>query len=90
MSWLLRYRPDDEGTNALTELYKDGVRVMHSVGMANAYPGDKEAYLKIGIYKWWWKTRPSDVSERTLYYGNVEIAERGDVTRAGRVESSRR
>ncbi|NYH27006.1 heparin lyase I family protein [Paraburkholderia bryophila] len=90
VSWLLRYRPDDEGTNALTELYKDGVRVMHSVGMANAYPGDKDAYLKIGIYKWWWKTRPSDVSERTIYYGNVEVAERGDVKRAGPAESSRR
>lgn len=81
ISWLLRYRPDDEGTNALTELYKDGVRVVHSVGMANAYPGDKDAYLKIGIYKWWWKTRPSDVSDRTMYYGNVEIAERDEAKR---------
>lgn len=77
VNWVLHYRPDDQGTQALTELYKDGVRVLRSTGMANAYPGDKDAYLKIGIYKWWWKTRSSDVSDRTMYYGNVEIAARG-------------
>lgn len=76
VNWLLRYRPDDEGANALTDLYKDGVRVVHSTGSVNAYPGDRNAYLKVGIYKWWWKTRPSDVSDRTMYYGDVEIAER--------------
>lgn len=75
VNWRLRYRPDDKGTNALTELYKDGVRVVHSAGSANAYPGDKYAYLKIGLYKWWWKTRASDVQDRTMYYGDVEITE---------------
>jgi hypothetical protein len=74
VTWLLRYRPDDEGANALTDLYKDGVRVVHSAGSVNAYPGDKSAYLKLGIYKWWWKTRPSDVNDRTMYYGDVEIS----------------
>lgn len=76
VAWVLRYRPDDTGKNALTDLYKDGVLVVHSTGKPNAYPDDKKAYLKIGVYKWWWNTRPSDVSERTMYYGNVEINER--------------
>ncbi|WP_144148440.1 heparin lyase I family protein [Paraburkholderia sp. BCC1884] len=75
VTWRLHYRPDDQGTRALTDLYKDGVRVVHSMGRPNAYPGDQNAYLKIGIYKWWWQTRPSDVDERTMYYGDVEIAE---------------
>ncbi|MFL9874927.1 heparin lyase I family protein [Paraburkholderia megapolitana] len=75
VAWVLRYRPDDQGQHALTDLYKDGVLVVHSAGKPNAYPNDKNAYLKIGVYKWWWNTRPSDVSERTMYYGNVEIGE---------------
>ena len=50
--------------------------VVHAVGRPNAYPGDQKAYLKIGIYKWWWLTRPSDVTQRTMYYGDVEISGR--------------
>jgi hypothetical protein len=76
VSWLLRYRPDDGGASAVTDLYKDGIRVVHAGAYPNAYPGDKNGYLKIGIYKWWWKTRPSNVRERTMYYGDVEIKER--------------
>lgn len=75
ITWLLRYRPDDSGTGARTDLYKDGVRVVHCMRCPNAYKADDSAYLKIGVYKWWWQTRPSDVSERTMYYGDVEIRE---------------
>lgn len=76
VTWLLSYRPDDTGASAVTDLYKNGVLVVHAVGYPNAYPGDQNAYLKIGIYKWWWLTRPSDVTERTMYYGDVEISGR--------------
>lgn len=76
VTWILRYRPDDKGADARTDLYKDGVLVVHSAGYPNAYPGDDNGYFKLGLYKWWWKTRPSDVSDRTMYYGDVEILER--------------
>lgn len=76
VNWVLRYRPDDKGEGAITDLFKDGVRVVNALGLPNSYPDEKSAYLKIGIYKWWWVTRPSDVSERTMYYGNVEISEK--------------
>ncbi|MCW5140495.1 polysaccharide lyase [Burkholderia cenocepacia] len=42
-------------------------------GVPNAFPNDHQAYFKLGLYKWWWKTRPSDVTERTLYYGDIEM-----------------
>ncbi|MBB4511985.1 heparin lyase I family protein [Paraburkholderia fungorum] len=76
VKWMLQYRPDDTGAQALTNVYKDGMRVVHSVGEPNAFPGERNAYFKIGIYKWWWNSRSSDVNDRTMYYGNVEIAER--------------
>lgn len=76
VTWLLNYRPDDTGASAVTDLYKDGVLVVHAIGYPNAYSGDQNAYLKIGVYKWWWLTRPSDVTQRTMYYGDVQISGR--------------
>lgn len=76
VTWLLNYRPDDTGASAVTDLYQNGVLVVHSVGYPNAYPAEQNAYLKIGIYKWWWLTRPSDVTQRTMYYGDVQISGR--------------
>ena len=74
VQWLLHYRPDSNGANAITELDKDGARVLSANGSPNAYPNDERSYFKIGVYKWWWKERPSDVTERTMYFGDV-IAE---------------
>ncbi|WP_122171223.1 heparin lyase I family protein [Burkholderia stabilis] len=71
--WVLRYRPDDRGGDALTDVFRNGERVVHVTGTPNAYPDDRQAYFKLGLYKWWWKTRPSDVNERTMYYGDIEM-----------------
>ncbi|MBN3794330.1 MULTISPECIES: heparin lyase I family protein [Burkholderia] len=71
--WVLRYRPDGRGVGALTDVYRNGERVVHVAGVPNAYPDDRNAYFKLGLYKWWWKTRPSDVTERTMYYGDIEM-----------------
>ncbi|MEK2605562.1 heparin lyase I family protein [Burkholderia arboris] len=71
--WRLRYRPDDQGVDALTDVFRNGERVVHVTGVPNAYPNDRNAYFKLGLYKWWWKTRPSDVTERTMYYGDIEM-----------------
>jgi hypothetical protein len=76
VSWLLEYKPDDTGAAAVTELYKDGVRVVKADSIENAYPEDDGAYLKLGVYKWDWKVRPTDVNVRTMYYGDVRIASR--------------
>lgn len=51
----------------------NGVNVVNCQGCGNAYANDREAYLKMGIYKWWWQSRPSDVKDRTLFFGNVEV-----------------
>jgi hypothetical protein len=71
VQWTLHYRPDSSGAGAITELEKDGARVLAANGVPNAYPNDSRAYFKIGIYKWWWKERPSDVTERTIFFGDV-------------------
>lgn len=71
--WVLRYRPDHTGENAVTDLSMNGVTVVHCEGCGNAYANDPGAYLKMGVYKWWWQSRPSKVSDRTLFFGNVEV-----------------
>ncbi len=76
VQWSLRYKPDDTGTGAVTELYKDNKIVYNANGSANAWPGDDGGYFKIGVYKWWWQSRPSSVSVRTMYFGDVRIAAR--------------
>ncbi|VWC80990.1 hypothetical protein BLA50215_01240 [Burkholderia lata] len=73
VSWVLRYRPDDRGGDALTDVFRNGERVVHVTGVPNAFPNDRQAYFKLGLYKWWWTTRPSDVIERTMYYGDIEM-----------------
>jgi hypothetical protein len=50
VNWALRYVPDSSGTHASTQLWKDGVAVFATQGVPNAYPGDNNAYLKMGIY----------------------------------------
>jgi hypothetical protein len=72
-SWALHYRPDDTGKNALVELYRNGKKVFRASGYPDAYAGETKAYLKLGLYKWWWRSRPSDVTERCLYYGDVTV-----------------
>ncbi|HGL6716647.1 polysaccharide lyase [Burkholderia contaminans] len=79
--WVLRYRPDDRGVDALTDVFRNGERVVHVTGVPNAYPNDRDAYFKLGLYKWWWKTRPSDVTERTMYYGDIEMKALGETAR---------
>jgi hypothetical protein len=72
-SWRLRYYPDSSGRRSAIDLYKDGTLVFHETGEPNAYFGEKKAYLKLGIYKWWWLSRPSAVEQRCLYYGDVDV-----------------
>jgi hypothetical protein len=74
VGWRLRYVPDATGVNGRLELFKDGALILDRNGSPNAYAGDNNSYFKIGIYKWWWKERPSDVTSRTLYFGDVTIA----------------
>jgi hypothetical protein len=76
VQWSLRYKPDERGPGAITELYKDNKIVFNGNGTANAWPNDDSSYFKIGIYKWWWQSRPSNVTLRTIYFGDVSIAER--------------
>jgi len=54
----------------------DGTLVARGGAIQNAYPGERNGYLKIGIYKWNWDARQSDVEERTMYYGNIEVLKR--------------
>lgn len=74
--WTLRYIPDDSGKRSLTQLWKNGQSVFRSEHVANAYPGDQHAYLKIGLYKAGWRKEPSDAEVQILFYGPVSIFKR--------------
>ncbi|WP_133645653.1 heparin lyase I family protein [Paraburkholderia flava] len=74
--WTLLYTPDAEGSQAVTQLLKDGVKVFDSHGMPNAYPDDQRAYLKFGVYKPGWQQSASDVDQITLFYGPISVLER--------------
>jgi hypothetical protein len=75
--WLLRYRADHTGVDSEILLFKQGVLVARCMqGCMNAYPDDDQAYLKLGIYKWWWAERATDVTERTVFYGAVSVRKR--------------
>lgn len=64
--WRLHYRPDSTGRlGGITQLWKDNQLVVDTVGQINAYPNDKLAYLKLGIYM------PGDW--KSLENGPVEI-----------------
>lgn len=74
--WQLYYVPDGSGAAAITELKMDGHSVFSIKGVPNAYKNDDMGYLKLGLYKADWTKKPSDVVERTLYYGSVTIKQK--------------
>jgi len=73
VEWRLHYVADAKGPQAVLQLFKDEVLVLDASGQPNAYAGDTLAYWKLGIYKWGWKKKPSDVSTRTLYCGDLFV-----------------
>jgi hypothetical protein len=73
VKWRLQYRPDSTGATAELELFKNQVLVLDATGKPNAYADDTQAYLKMGIYKWDWQKKPSDVRSRKLFYGDIFV-----------------
>lgn len=73
VSWMLRYRPDSSGVSSISELYKNDELSFSANGHPNSYPTDDGAYFKFGLYKWWWNAKPSDVTNRRLYFGDLTV-----------------
>lgn len=71
--WRLHYIPGAVGEKSVTELYKDGQRVVSEYDQGNAYAGEQNASLKLGVYKWLWLAQTSDVRNLVLEYGNVRL-----------------
>jgi hypothetical protein len=74
VKWRLHYVADFTGTQSVTELFKNGAQVINANGEPNAYIDDRKAYWKMGIYKWNWQKNPSDVTTRTIFYGDLTVA----------------
>lgn len=72
VNWALRYVPDASGVHSSTQLWKDGVAVFATQGVPNAYPGDNNAYLKMGIYL---LSLFQSISQITLLFGPVTIGQ---------------
>ncbi|MDR5839651.1 heparin lyase I family protein [Caballeronia sp. LZ031] len=80
VEWTLRYVPDATGARAVTQLWKDGRIVYDSKGAPNAYPDDRQAYFKLGLYKPGWHREMSKIDRMTVYYGpmSIEISREND------------
>ncbi|MGA7779075.1 MAG: heparin lyase I family protein [Paraburkholderia sp.] len=72
INWALRYVPDASGVHASTQLWKDGVAVFGTQGVPNAYPGDNDSYLKMGVYL---LSSFQGLSQITLLFGPVTIGQ---------------
>ncbi|MFM0395709.1 heparin lyase I family protein [Paraburkholderia phytofirmans] len=72
VNWALRYVPDSSGAHASTQLWKNGVAVFATQGVPNAYPGDNDAYLKMGIYL---LSPFQSLNQITLLFGEVTIGQ---------------
>nr|WP_249798864.1 heparin lyase I family protein [Caballeronia zhejiangensis] len=71
--WRLHYIPGTVGEKSTTELDKNGQRVVAEYNRGNAYAGDDQASVKVGVYKWLWRKQASDVEHLSIEYGNVTL-----------------
>lgn len=74
--WTLRYVPDPTGYHALTQLWKDGLSVYASRGIANAYADGQDSYLKMGLYKTKLEGDSKNVNRIVMTYGAVSVGRR--------------
>lgn len=81
VEWTLRYVPDATGERAITQLWKNGSIVYDSKGAPNAYPDDRRAYFKLGLYNPGWHRETSKIDRMTVYYGPMSIETRQDNAR---------
>jgi Polysaccharide lyase len=66
------------GSDGRLSIWKDGQRVpgFYNKQGKNTYSSTYGNYMKIGIYKWAWSQgKPSDVTERHMYYDALKIAD---------------
>lgn len=81
VDWVARVKWS-EGKDGETEVWKNGVRIVHDTGPNCYTDGDGKApYFKFGIYKWPWRKpaaeTPSSVTKRRLHFDEIRI---GDAT----------
>ena len=66
------------GSEGRLSIWKDGQPVpgFYNKQGKNTYSSSYGNYMKIGIYKWAWSQgKPSDVTERHMYYDALRIAD---------------
>ncbi|WP_193752419.1 heparin lyase I family protein [Cupriavidus sp. IDO] len=71
--WSMTYRAEESGLHGGVSIWRAGKLFFEAEDIANSYPADRQAYLKIGIYKWAWKYSPSDIDDRELFYGPLSV-----------------
>jgi hypothetical protein len=73
--WVFRIRWS-YGNDGILQVWKNGKQVVNRIG-PNCYNDKKMPYFKMGIYKSQWRTKFSDVLERTVYHDEVRMAGHG-------------
>jgi len=69
-SWI--FQIDWDYTDGRIKVWKNNIQLA-TINGANCYNDMIGPYFKFGVYKWEWKTAPSDVSSRTLYFDDLKI-----------------
>jgi hypothetical protein len=64
------------GTDGLVEAWRDGSEVYCRTGK-NKYDDGRPVYMKFGIYKWDWQSKPSRsrTDRRVMYYDSLRVAD---------------
>ncbi|ERM81642.1 hypothetical protein P872_20010 [Rhodonellum psychrophilum GCM71 = DSM 17998] len=78
------------GSDGLIEVWQNGKKIVTRRG-GNIYKGDLPKW-KIGLYKWTWANRKTNVSKRIIYFDNVRMGNQNasfnDMTSSGTTQSS--
>lgn len=91
-SWneLIFHYVHSNGSDGLIEVWQNGKKILTRKG-GNIYRGTLPKW-KIGLYKWTWANKKTDVSKRILYYDNVRMGNQNasfyDMTSTGKLQGS--
>lgn len=79
VTWLLRVKFDYDDDGEIT-LWKDGDKVIETIGKGNAYNRPLGPYHKFGVYKWPWNPTdgqfedPTETDNRTIYFDDLSVS----------------
>lgn len=69
--YYIKWSYEDDG---IIRIWRDGQLVLDYQG-PNTYNDEMGPYWKMGIYEWYWRTGPTAVTSRTVYFDELRIGD---------------